>query len=78
MTSWEIIKADFTENERAGSLGYLRAVNAAARLFVRLRHDLNDWKAAVELFNADLEVRKALLTKAEFQGLEDAGVLTPR
>lgn len=71
MTSWTIMEKAFTKDERIGSMGYQRALIAAADLFVQLQHNFYDRDEAICEFNASSEVREALINRTAIKELEE-------
>lgn len=75
MNSWEMIKGSLTKGHTPTSVGYLIEVNKAAKLFVGLRNILGDFPVAVETFNADVEVGKALSKNKMINEFKEAGLI---
>ncbi len=76
MDRWEIIKSGFcVSGPPRGSMGKQIELQAAAKLFVALRSNLADVEIASAAFNADREVREALLAQGFVDHLRDLGVL---
>jgi len=67
MSSWTIIRDQFTRGKKCGTVGYLRRLNEAAELAVRLRCWLSDSDKAIEEMNADKELTEALFRRAELK-----------
>jgi hypothetical protein len=74
MNSWKIIKSTFTEG-RPNTIGRHIEINHAAKIFVALQNNLNDWDEACEVFNADEEVFKAIANKRTVDEMKQAGIL---
>jgi len=77
MTSWQIIKTVFLAGKRPESVGGILQLQQAVKVFIQL-HDaelLRDAVAALEEYNADEDVTKALTSVGWVAELERAGVL---
>jgi hypothetical protein len=70
MNAWNVIKRAFVRNEHPGSIGYLIKINAAADLYMELRTAFASEAESDEAFNADTEVRKALLMRGQLNAIQ--------
>lgn len=75
MNAWETIKARMTAGTTPGTFGEGRKLNEAARLFMALRPYLKDEEGETAAFNADEEVRKALMQRVLEKQFADEEVL---
>ena len=66
---WEKIKTTFTKGQRVGSVGYQKQLATAAILFVNILPSIKNNKKEETIFNADEEVREALINKKEIDNL---------
>lgn len=63
MPVWTEIKAYMTVKEVPGSVGYLKQLNNAVDLFMIVLPEMADQETEKEAFNADSDVREALLNR---------------
>lgn len=70
-TSWEVIKKDFVGMHKSGTVGHIRAIQDAMRLFMALRSYLSDLPEAEKAVNADKDVGVALSLEDMGKALED-------
>ena len=75
MNSWEILKQNFVDGARTGTIGRHDAVDRAANAFVSLKDKLSDLDDARKSFNSDEEVAKAIESKPLIKKLKEAGLI---
>ena len=69
MTSWQIIMEFFVRGKQTDTVGYLKAIRDAGRLFILLRGYLSDLESATVLLNDNEPLREALLLGEELDNL---------
>ena len=69
MTTWTIIKRLLTSESTPGTAGYQVALNRAAGVFCGITRNLRDQKASEAEFNADDEVREALMNSGHLRSV---------
>ncbi len=67
MNTWQILRGKLTENQRPLTAGHAAALNRAADVFVAIQGNLADREVATTAFNADTELREALLIRGRLK-----------
>ena len=70
MTSWEIIKNNFTRDAKVGTVGYLFQISNAINMFESIKNNLKDSVISQKQFNNDKDVYKVSINKKTLDNLK--------
>jgi hypothetical protein len=75
MNTWEIIKSYYIKDSTVGTVGFVKNVNYASKLFVKLLEKIVDKEESLQVFNADEEVKDALEKNSFIKMMKEEGLI---